>query len=420
MNLVKKTNTNYLIFLALLFPIMVIVDYFLIQYIVNSEVEEILLHEQQRITFHLDEEGILPTSNYLFHTVPMDESLEHLPEFRDTLLYEGYANKQIPYRTYTFSSSIDSQPVKITLKHVLLEINELIWLLFLTTSLITFLLVLGLYFINQKVYTRAWQPFFENLSKLKNYDVTQKDPVYLDGSQIKEFEELNTVITTLIDQVKKDFQNLKEFNENISHEIQTPLAIIRNKVVLLLESKNLDENELKNLEALYQQINKLSKIGKSLILISRIENQEFKRLERVDVHTIIANILSNMEEIINFKNLKVSTELQTVSIECDHILADILFTNLIKNAVQHNKDGGTLHILLTEGKFEITNTGEVSDIATEKLFQRFQKGSSAKESLGLGLAITQKICEIYGFQLDYVRNEALHTFSLFFNSDTIT
>lgn len=415
MNLVKKTNAHYLVFLAFLFPVMVVVDYFLIQHLVNSEVEEILLHEQERIQFHLAEDGGLPPSNYLSEITPLQAGKALNPAFKDTVFFEGYAGKQIPYRTYTFSASVASQPVKITLKHVLLEIKELIWLLFITTSFIIFLLILGIYFINQKIYKWAWSPFFENLKKLKTYNVTQSERIVLKQSQINEFEELNTVIATLIDQVKKDFQNLKEFNENISHEVQTPLAIIRNKVVSLLESKNLNENELRRLEAVHQETNKLSKIGKSLTLISRIENQEFQRLDRVEVHTIIENILSNMEEIIDFKDLTVDVDLHPVTIECDHILADILFTNLIKNAVQHNKEQGSINLLLTRDKFQITNTGEVSEIPPERVFLRFQRGSSASESLGLGLAINQKICEIYGFRLDYFRKEGLHVFSLFFN-----
>ena len=414
MNLVKKTNTQYLLFLAFLFPFMMVVDYFFIQYIVNSEVNEILQHEQKRIDFHLSKQGNLPTSNYLMKTTPLERTFDTIPEFKDTLFFEGYAGKQIPYRTYSFTTSINTRPVRITLKHVLLEINELIWLLFITTSFITLILMVGIYFINQKIYKWAWRPFFENLSKLKKYDVTQKNPIHLKASKIQEFEELNKVISTLIDQVEKDFQNLKEFNENISHELQTPLAIIRNKVVLLLESENLDEKELKRVESIYQETNKLSKIGKALTLISRIENQEFTRMDQIDVHTVVVNILSSMEEIIDFKNIKISLELDAVSMECDHILGDILFTNLIKNAVQHNKKGGTIKMRLTDGKFEIINTGKVSEIAIEKLFQRFQKGGTAKDSLGLGLAITQKICEIYGFELQYIRDTDTHMFSLFF------
>ncbi|MGB5819185.1 MAG: HAMP domain-containing sensor histidine kinase [Saonia sp.] len=414
MNLVTKTNKYYLIFLVFLLPLMVAVDYYLIQYVVNSEVEEILKHESERISFNLREKGELPPSNYLFDTTPVTEDFPIPNVFRDTLIYEAYAEKLIPYRTYEFASLVGSQRLKISLKHVLLEINELILWLFATTSLILLLLVTGLFFINQRIHKWTWKPFFENLSKLKNYDITKKNPVHLEASNISEFEELNKVVATLMNQVKKDFQNLKEFNENISHEIQTPLAIIRNKMVLLLESQDLNKKELQWVQAVYQEANKLSKIGKSLTLISRIENQEFTRLDNVDIRNVVDNIINNMEEIINFKNLEMKVELKPVGVKCDLILANILFTNLIKNAVQHNQEGGYIEMLLNEEKFEIINTGEVSKIETTQLFNRFQRGNRATESLGLGLAINQKICEMYGFQLHYNRHGGRHIFSLFF------
>lgn len=416
MKLVRRTNSYYLLFLFSLFPVMIVVDYLLIQFIVNSEVEDILLHESERIEFHLSTDGVLPASGYILGATDLEADFVPVRQFRDTTIFEPYADKYLPYRTFTFTSSAGPGPVRITLKHVLLEMGELIWLLFVTTGFIIMVLFTGFYFINRKIYKWAWSPFFENLSKLKRYDVAQKEPIKIKSSKIGEFEELNQIITSLIDQVKKDFQNLKEFNENISHEIQTPLAIIRNKVVLLLESKNLNEKELKLIEAVYQETNKLSKIGKSLTLISRIENQEFKRLDRVDVRAVLENILRNMEEIINFKNLEITTELDSAVIECDHILADILFTNLIKNAIQHNIEGGSIKIVLNEDKFEITNTGAASEIEGERLFQRFHKGSASKESLGLGLAINQKICEIYGFQLQYLRHKDMHTFLVVFQS----
>ena len=137
-------------------------------------------------------------------------------------------------------------------------------------------------------------------------------------------------------------------------------------------------------------------------------------MDQVEVRAVIENILRNMEEIIRFKNLEVSSEFKPAIIECDHTLADILFTNLIKNAVQHNVEGGSIRIALDEKKFEIINTGVVSEVPSERLFQRFQKGSSGEASLGLGLAISQKICEIYGFRLHYTRRGDRHTFTLFF------
>jgi signal transduction histidine kinase len=397
---------------------MIAVDYYLIQYLVNNEIDKILVHERERIDFYLESEGTLPPSNYMLKVSPVEADNTNVAVFKDTLIYEAYSNNSIPYRTYTFRSYIDSRPVSITLKHVLLEINELIWILFFATSLILFFLVTGIFFINRKIYKWAWDPFFVNLSKLKKYDVTQKESIHLKKSNIREFEELNKVNTALINRVQKDFQNLKEFNENISHEIQTPLAVIRNKVVLLLESKNLDERELRRVEAIYQETNKLSKIGKSLTLISRIENQEFKRLDKVDVLTLIENILSNMEEIISFKELRIDAELNPMVIECDHILADILFTNLIKNAVQHNTQGGLIRMRLDEEKFVIGNSGEDSDVEIERLFERFKKGNPTKDSLGLGLSISRKICEIYGFRLEYEKHEETHVFSLTFKSNS--
>ena len=76
MNLVRKTNTYYLYFLVLLFPIMIAVDYYLIQYSVNNEVNEVLLHESERIDYSPRKRWALPTSNYLFKKKPVSEDFE--------------------------------------------------------------------------------------------------------------------------------------------------------------------------------------------------------------------------------------------------------------------------------------------------------------------------------------------------------
>jgi len=416
MILVTKTNKYYFIFFVLLFPLMLGTDYYLIQHKVNNEVDEVLKNESNRINYSIKEEGVLPASNYLVTTTPVKNDFSIPNKYKDTLIFEAYKGALIPYRTYEFTTVINNQKMRVSLKHVILEMNELIVWLFVTTTLITLLLVVGVFFINQEIYKWAWKPFFENLPKLTNYDVTKKNPVKLKVSNISEFEEVNKLVKTLMDQVKKDFQKLKEFNENISHEIQTPLAIIRNKMVLLLESQKLNEKELQWVQAVYQEANKLSKIGKSLTLISRIENQEFTRLDSVDVRALIHNIIGNMEEIIKFKNIKMTVELDLVKIKCDLVLANILFTNLIKNAIQHNHEGGYIKMFLDNEKFEIINSGKSSEIATEKLFNRFQKGSEKTESLGLGLAINQKICELYKFQLNYKRNDGEHKLSLKFSN----
>ena len=163
MKLVTKTNTYYLIFFIFLFPLMIAVDYYLIQYVVINEVDDILQHESERISFELKERGAVPHSNYVFDINPVNKDYLALNVFRDTLIYEAYADKLIPYRTYEFTSMVDSQKVRVSIRHILLEMNELIIWLFVTTTLIILLLVTGLFFINQGIYKWAWKPFFKNL-----------------------------------------------------------------------------------------------------------------------------------------------------------------------------------------------------------------------------------------------------------------
>lgn len=418
MKLLNITNRYSLIFLILLSPIMIAVDFFLINFFVNKEVNDILLHERKKMEYTLNQQNEIPASNYMFKIDSFPKETESAEQFRDTLFYEDYAGRYIPYRVYAFMTQKDNQPTKIYLRHAMLEMNELVWWLFAGTTFILLLLATGLYFINKKIAGLIWEPFFTNLSYIRNYDINAKNPVRLESSPISEFEAFNHVIINLMNRIKNDFRTLKEFNENISHEMQTPLAIIRNKMVLLLENENLGEKELNWVQAAYAEANKLSKIGKSLTLISRIENEEFKRLVAVDIKVVIENIITNMDEIIRFKQLEIKSDLHSTTVKCDPILANILFTNLIKNAVQHNYEGGYIRLVLQKGKFEIKNSGKALKKDSTQLFNRFQKENKSPDNLGLGLSISQRICELYGFNLDYVQHKEQHAFSLFFQNSS--
>lgn len=415
MKLLTKTNRLHLTFLLFLFPFMIVINYGFIQHFVHSEVNEILEHESERIKYYLASEQELPPSSYIVDISPAGDPHPALSQFRDTLVYDAFTQQNVPYRQYDFIASIDQEAYRISLRHIMLEAKELILWLLISTAFVLPLMALGLLLVNKRISKWTWDPFFQNLSVLRSYDITKKNKVVLEAAGISEFKSFNQVIETLIKRVKKDFQNLKEFNENISHEMQTPLTIIRNKMVLLLESQHLSEKELRWVQSAYQEANKLSRVGKSLTLISRIENQEFSRLESVNIRSTIDNIIQNMGELVQFKKLDLTVKLEEVKIMCDPILANILFTNLIKNAIQHNLEGGFIRMQLNEEKFEIENTGDILKLETEHLFQRFQKGNRTTDNLGLGLAINQRICELYGFQVKYEHEDGRHHFFLFFN-----
>jgi len=414
MKLRRKVNSFHLLLLGIIFPILVLCNYLFFNYIINKNVKENLGAEQQRIIAYVNENDRLPISSFIFSAEKISNQVNIKPQFKDTIFTEQNADDVLKSKLLNFSLDAEESRFKITLEQNIIQLDKSIWLIAALNATIFLLLFLGLYFINRRVYTWLWQPFFATISDLKNFNVSTNDHLQFQKTEVEEFEQFNHVISDLITQTKRDYQNLKEFNQNISHEIQTPLTIVRNKVVSLLESKNLDTGELNRLEAIYREINKLSKIGKSLTLISRIENQEFKNFDDVDIYIAIKNILNNLEEIINFKNLDVDVNLEPTTVECDYILMDILLTNLIKNAIQHNKQEGFINIQLKNKELMVLNSGVTSELVDDKIFNRFERGNSKSDSLGLGLAISQKICEIYNYDLMYGMDKDNYRFTVKF------
>lgn len=416
MKLLTKTSRYYLAFLAIASLFSIALLYFAIQYMVYEDVDKKLKYESERIAFYLEDKGAIPPSNYIYQIDTVPGSLNSTGFFSDTLIYEVYDEEYIPHRQYHFFiPAIGNQQYRITLRSILLDRDDLAVTLFISISIIFLILMMGLFLVNQKVAGRIWSPFFNNLQKLSAFKLEEKEPVDLESSGIEEFDQLNQVISVLIGQIEKDFLNLKEFNENVSHEMQTPLAVISNKMELLMESPDQTEQDVRLLKAAYREVNKLSRISRALVLISKIENKEFNDLEPVSLVELINDILSQLEEMIQIKQLLLNKHLEAdPKMEADPILLNILFTNLIKNAIQHNQEGGFIRIRLNRELFEIVNSGTQVQTDMDRLFKRFHRGDTTSKSMGLGLAIAQKICTLYGFQLTYHYLEGNHHFSLRF------
>jgi signal transduction histidine kinase len=103
-----------------------------------------------------------------------------------------------------------------------------------------------------------------------------------------------------------------------------------------------------------------------------------------------------------------------ISIQINEYLLDVLLNNLLGNAIKYNLIGGKFHVELNERNLIIKNTGNALTMPTEQLFERFQKDSSASDSLGLGLALVKQICDTYGFQISYIYENQWHSLSIVF------
>ena len=147
---------------------------------------------------------------------------------------------------------------------------------------------------------------------------------------------------------------------NASHELQTPLAIVRGKVELLAESDRLTEQQMKELDEIYATLGRAVKLNKSLLLLSRIANGQYTESEDVSVDEILENLLPDLMDIYEHKQVRLQRKQgeHPFIIRCNHSLAQILVSNLVKNALLHNEEEGELQILTTPVSLTLKNTGD--------------------------------------------------------------
>jgi len=227
---------------------------------------------------------------------------------------------------------------------------------------------------------------------------------------------MNEFIENMTEKVNRDYRSLKEFSENASHEIQTPLSIAKGKLELLLQSNDLDEKNMAMIESAYKSIDHISKLGSSLTLLSKIENMEFSEGQRCILSEMLKKSLEDFEELYEMKGIKVDLNMQDdVVVQNNPDLLKILINNLLTNALRHNFEGGQIKIKLNHSKLLIANTGEKLQISPEQLFERFKKDRQTEGSLGLGLAIVKKICDISGYAIHYDFQDGWHHITVNFS-----
>jgi len=262
-------------------------------------------------------------------------------------------------------------------------------------------------------------PFKRTMRSIQRFDLKQKEPIRLPETKTSEFQELNTFLLQLTESARKDYQSLKEFTENASHELQTPTAIIRGKLDLLMESDIRDEQAILIAE-MQNALERLSRIHSSLTLLTKLENKEYKAGEPVCISNLARETLAAFDELIQMKSIDLGVHIEKgVYIPMHQSLADLLLTNLISNAIRHNNvprgaAKGLIRVELTHEGLVIVNTGREPGIPTKELFERFRKGNSGSDSIGIGLAIVRQICELSHFDIEYHYNSGLHMLAVSF------
>ncbi|WP_109853393.1 cell wall metabolism sensor histidine kinase WalK [Aquimarina sp. AU58] len=420
MKLLSLSNRYYFTGLFIVSLVGGLSSYFVIRRTVNSEFNDKLFAAKEELIDELYRHDELLSSyslnigdNITIQKVDKDPKIQTF--IKDTILFNEYQNEQMNYRQITFSDKVRNNFYIFSITKSLLSTEDLIRGVTQVIALITALFFITMLVLSNIVSQRIWIPFYNTLSQIKDFNVKKPKPLSFSETNIVEFEELNSTLEIMTNQVVKDYKNLKEYTENTSHEIQTPLAIIKNKMELLMQDKNLSEQQISILGQVYESTGRLSKLKDNLSLLSKIDNNQFIDTSKLIVAEYLKKKIGRVKELLDIKNIEVILDFkENPSIEINETMAYVLFNNLISNAIKHNIESGKIVMTLTNAYFEIKNTGEPLEISEEELFGRFKKSGNKLDSSGLGLSLVYRIVEYYDFSISYKNTDIWHTITLKF------
>lgn len=324
-------------------------------------------------------------------------------------VFDSGENEMISKRKMIFPIVFNGNNYKVSVAKSQQENEGLVKVIVWITLAIVLLLLTVLFIINRFVLNKLWHPFNDTLLALNQFNLHSTTSLQLKETTIKEFIALNKAVTQMSSRIMIDFEALKSFTENASHEIQTPLAIINSKIELLIQSENFNETQVQDIMLIQEGVIRLSKLNKSLLLMTKIDNQQFQITEPINISTIIKQHLNNYEELISARQIILNKNIETPClVNMNETMAQVLVANLVTNAIRHNYDKGIINITTTAKRFEISNTGATLQADPEQLFERFKKDKVDSESLGLGLAIVKKIVTNNNFKINYSFKETIH------------
>ena len=375
---------------------------------------EILMESALHDPSILETEGSL-MSFYKFTPISEEEGRHYRQVFYDATVYIELEDEDEPVRVMCTAFRMpDGQYYELKLMISILERDDMVeaMLWYLGALFLLFLICTSIGI--QLVLKGVFRPLHRLLDWLHCIQPGKEVPPLDNPTKIREFRQLSDAALDMGNRSYKAYEEQKQFIENASHELQTPLAIVRGKVELLAESEGMTEQQMEQLDEIYATLGRAVKLNKSLLLLSRIENGQYTEMEDVSVDEILDELLPDLMDIYEHKQVRLirKREEQPFIIRCNHSLAQILVSNLGKNSLLHNREGGELQVLTTPTSLVIKNTGDVP-LDGEKLFRRFYHGMDGKkDSTGLGLAIARSIALSSSLKLTYEWQDGMHTFRL--------
>lgn len=423
MKLIYRVVLRLAVVLTVILALWATLFYFTMIDEINDEVDDALEDfSEQIMTRSLAGEDLAhePTNSnnqYFLSKISKDKafSMEHII-YTDSMVYISTKHETEPARVlstiYKDQNDQYYQLVVMTPNIEKQDLQEAIqwWIIVLYISLLVTILLLTSW-----VYYGTTRPLYKLLHWLDDYQLNGKNKELINPTTITEFKKLNDAAVRNMKRAEEVFEEQRLFIGNASHEMQTPLAVCSNRIETLMEDESLSEHQLLELNKTSKTLEYLTKLNKTLLLLSKIDNKQFANRSNININGLIKTINEGYSEVFEYKKINCSiVEKQQLRVYMDETIVRILLNNLLKNSYVHNIQNGTIDILIETNKLIIKNSSDMTELDSKAIFDRFYQGCKKEGSTGLGLALVRSIIDTEKLYISYTYKDSLHCFEIIF------
>jgi signal transduction histidine kinase len=423
MRLLQVSLRSLLLYSLALVLLSIPVSVLAIRAILREEIDESIAVQSEQFTKHIRQFeylGDLGTDlevfdhlSYYIHIKPSTDQV--IPRnFQTVFLYDSIEKEQKPFRQLSSMVNVRGKPYVLTVRMSGVDNHELITAIALVQVALSLVLAAGLVILNRSLSRKLWKPFYNTLNRLKAFQVDKSEWVDEEKCNVVEFDDLNKTVSNLARRNRNVFLQQKEFIENASHELQTPIAIFQTKLDELMQSPALVSHDAETIMELEATAQRMSRLNKNLLLFSKIDNDQYMDSESIELSSTIESHLAALKPLAELANIRFIPDLQPLNIKANKTLIEVVLTNLLHNAIRYSPASEDVSLNLRGRTLSITNKGKPIGMNSEKMLERFSKESSDPNSTGLGLAIVKSICDKYAYKLEYQYKDGAHTFSISF------
>ena len=413
MKLLTRTTLVYVSITVAVFALGSWLFYSFLTELVLEEATELLDIKKELVLAEMESDSAIHPGLFDHHVYVYEGSGQE--RIADTIAYDEFMEEELPFRVMHFPVEKNGADYHVAIFQPLLESEDLqegmISSFLASLGILLVLIILFMSIASRRI----WRPFFNILDELKRYAPGSKPPLSLPPTGIQEFRELNAAIANMSANTEASFQSLKSFSENAAHEIQTPLAVIQSTTEVLLQDEQLSEEQHRALSDLSSTTARLSNIVSTLLLLTRIENQQFRQETPIDFTAVVRDKIELFRELFEQRGIFPENRIEKgVQVKLHRVLAEILVSNLLVNAVRHTAQNGKVEVILTRNEFTVRNAGQPLKGDSTRIFERFYKEDQSELSTGLGLSLVKMVADVSGSHVVYRYENGMHVFSVEF------